>query len=291
MRNFKSLFRNNLQSFLFLLLIIICIFFLINSENVVLQKIKAGGHSIFSSLQSLFSGASDTFKNLFVSFDDVKKLKNELETKRAELNQYTDIVNEISELRKENNELRDLLGFSYAIPNLYDGETIRMPAVIIGKQPGNFSSTLIINKGEADGVKLNMPVIARYTESYGLVGKIVTVSGNSSMVMPLYNSSFFVSGRLERSNFEGLVNGLGEDDSHIIMQYVEKLAKSDINYGDLVVTSGTGLAFPKGIHIGTVNSIISKPYQTSMEIEIVPLVDFSRLQYVFVIDQGLPYGQ
>jgi rod shape-determining protein MreC len=291
MRNVKNLFRKNLQSFLFLFIIIICIFLLVGSQNIVLLKIKAAGHSAFSSFESLFAGVSDVFTNLFVSFDDVKKVKDELQKTRGELDRYIDTADEISELKKENSELRDLLGFSYAIPNLYSGEMIRIPAMIIGKQPGNFSTSLTINKGANEGMKVNMPVIARYSEYYGLVGKISTVGAGTSIVMPIYNNSFFVSAMLEKSNYEGLVNGLGEDDSHIIMQYVEKLAKTEIVYGDLVITSGMGLAFPKGIHIGNVSSIISKPYQTSMEIEIVPVIDFSRLRYVFVVDQGIPYGQ
>ncbi len=291
MRNFKNLFRNNLQNFLFLLLIIVCIFLLINAKNSVLLGIKSAGHSVFSSFESLFSGASDVFANMFVSFDDVKKVKDELSVARGQLDQYVDMVSEIAELKRENSELRDLLGFSFTIPNLYSGEMIRIPAMIIGKQPGNFSTSLTINKGALDGVKLDMPVIARYDESFGLVGKITTVSPRTSMVLPLFNSAFFVSARMEKSNFEGLVNGLGENNSQIIMQYVEKLAKTEIAYGDLVITSGLGLAFPEGIHIGRVNSIISKPYQTSMEIEIAPVVDFSRLKYVFVVNQGIPYGQ
>jgi rod shape-determining protein MreC len=291
MRSVKNLFRKNFSNLLFLIFVILCIFLLIGSQNIVLLRIKAAGHSAFSSFESLLSGATSIFSGLFVSFDDVKKLKAELLKTREQMEHYTDLEDEAAELRKENIQLKGQLGFLYGIPNLYDGRTKRVPAMVIGKQPGNFSSSLTINKGEKDGVKSNMPVIARSGDFYGLVGKVTTVGMGSSIVMPLYSSSFYVAALLEKTSYEGLVNGLGENDSHIIMQYVEKLAKSDISYGDLVVTSGLGLAFPKGIQIGKVNSIISKPFQTSMEIEVLPLIDFARLEYVFVVDQGTPDGQ
>jgi rod shape-determining protein MreC len=162
--------------------------------------------------------------------------------------------------------------------------------MIIGKQPGNFAASITINKGEKDGVKADMPVIAKSADFYGLVGKVITVGAGTSIVMPIFNSSFYVSAILEKSNYEGLVNGLGETDPNVIMQYIPKLAKSDIVYGDLVVTSGLGLAFPRGIHIGKVQSIISK-YETSMELTIAPVIDFGKLQYVFVIDKGREDGQ
>ena len=291
MRSVKNLFRKNLANLLFLFFVIVCIFLLIGSQNSVLLKVKVVGHSAFSSFESLLSGFTGVFKELFVSFDDVKKIKGELQQTRDQLERFRDLEDEVSELKKENIQLKDQLGFLYGIPDLYDGKTKRISAIIIGKQPGNFSSSLTINKGEKDGVKSSMPVIARYSEFYGLVGKVTTVGIGTSIVMPLYNNSFYVAALLEKSSYEGLVNGLGENDSHIIMQYVEKLAKTEITYGDLVVTSGLGLTFPKGIQIGKVNSIISKPFQTSMEIEIAPVIDFSRLEYVFIVDQGQPDGQ
>jgi hypothetical protein len=67
------------------------------------------------------------------------------------------------------------------------------------------------------------------------------------------------------------------------MRYVKKIAIDAFGYGDLVVTAGLGGIYPKGINIGRVRIIRARDYETSLELEIEPIIDFSRLEYVFVL--------
>lgn len=291
MRSVKFILHTHSKSLLFITIVIVSIFLLLGAQNPVLVRIKAVGHTFFSTFESLTSGIGNSFSGMFMSFDDMKKLKEELRTTKLQNERLSEIASEIDELRKENVQLKGVLGYLYGIPDLYDGKTRKIPAMVIAKQPGNFASSFTLNKGEKDGVRPDMPVIARYSEYYGLVGRIATVGFGTSIVLPIYNQAFFVAARLDKSGYEGLVNGLGENRPAIIMQYVEKLAKSEINYDDLAVTSGLGLAFPKDIHIGKVKAIVSKPYETSMELEIKPVIDFARLQNVFVVSMGDTNGQ
>jgi len=69
------------------------------------------------------------------------------------------------------------------------------------------------------------------------------------------------------------------------MSYVNKNGKERISYGDIVITSGMKSIFPKGIYIGRVRSISAREYETSLQLEIEPTVDFSRLEYVFILKQ------
>jgi rod shape-determining protein MreC len=286
MRGIKFIAHKHLKFLTYFILVIVSILILFAGQTPALVQVKDAGLSMFTWFQSGTSSVSNLFSGISMSFTDRKKMEEDLKISKERLEKYYDALDELQALRKENIQLRSQIGFLDNIPFIYSDTTRRIPAIIIGKQPGNFTSSFTLNKGQKDGVKPNMPVIARYDEFYGLVGKIATVGFGTSMVMPLYNDLFYVAAQFDKSIYEGLINGLGEDDSHVILQYVEKTAKSDINYGDLVVTSGMGRVFPKGIHIGKVTSIISKPYQTSMEFEIMPVIDFSRLQYVFVIETG-----
>ncbi|WP_461249111.1 rod shape-determining protein MreC, partial [Treponema sp. R6D11] len=59
----------------------------------------------------------------------------------------------------------------------------------------------------------------------------------------------------------------------------------EINIGDVVVSSGMGGIYPAEINIGRVNKIISPEYETTLEIEVLPMLDFSRLEYVFLLDK------
>jgi rod shape-determining protein MreC len=283
MRSIRYFFKRYIHLIFFIILISLSLILLFNARTKALKGIKSFGLSFFSSFQLGFSGISGVFSGVTNHFEDVKKIREELEVTQQKLNEAYKLIDEIDDLKKQNIKLRGVIGYSYTIPSLYDSSIRIIPAQVIAKQPGNHSSCMTINKGRKDGIRMNMPVIAPYEEHQGLVGKIVTVGGNTSMVLPLYNNSFYISARFNDTEYEGLINGLGENNSHILMQYVDKNAKAEIKYGDLVISSGLGQLYPRGIHIGLVNAIKAKPYETSMECEITPLIDFSRLEHVYVI--------
>jgi len=69
------------------------------------------------------------------------------------------------------------------------------------------------------------------------------------------------------------------------MRFIPKRARDEVNYGDLIVSSGMGGIYPPGLNIGRVSGVSYREYEISMEVELEPLIDFSRLEYVFVIEE------
>jgi rod shape-determining protein MreC len=67
------------------------------------------------------------------------------------------------------------------------------------------------------------------------------------------------------------------------MNYVKKIAKDKIGYGDLVVSSGLGGVYPKGINIGRIRDITAPSYETSLVLQVQPIIDFDRLEYLFLV--------
>ncbi|MBN2443802.1 MAG: rod shape-determining protein MreC [Spirochaetales bacterium] len=288
MRSIRYFLKSYIHLFVFIFLIVISVLLIINAQNNVIKNIKSYGLTFFSSFQFGFSGISNTFSGISDYFGDLKKVEEELALTQKKLRESYDIIDEIEDLQMQNRKLRAVIGYFFTIPSLYDRTVKVIPAQVIAKQPGNYAFSITINKGKKDGVRVNMPVIAPYGsietgEHQGLVGKTVVVGESTSVVLPLYNDAFYISALFKDIEYEGLVNGLGENTDHVLMQYVEKNAKADIKYGDLVVSSGLGQLYPRGIHIGTVKAIKAKPYETSMECEIEPVVKFSRLENVFVV--------
>jgi len=92
-----------------------------------------------------------------------------------------------------------------------------------------------------------------------------------------------VSSRVDSTRDEGLVQGEGKDRGTLVMNYVKKIAKNKITYGDLVVTSGLGGLYPKGINVGRIRDITAPTYQTSLVLRVEPIIDFDRLEYLFLI--------
>lgn len=287
MQDIKSFFSKNLTALIFIFLIIICVLCIINYENEALVRIKSAGNSFFSIFQIGMSGVSNFFTNTFSSVTELTQVKDELEAANKKLEKYDKLLGEVGLLRNEIARLREEQHYlEEVIPLLYDSNVKQVPAEIIARQPDNFFSIITLNKGEQDGVKPGMPVVAFNNGMQGLMGKVVTVGVTTSLVMPIFNESFYVSVVFRDAQYEGLVNGLGENTDFVMLRYINKKARSEIRYGDIVITSGMGKIYPRGIPVGKVNSIQSKSYETSMEITLEPILDFSRLKNIFIIVIG-----
>ena len=81
--------------------------------------------------------------------------------------------------------------------------------------------------------------------------------------------------------------GSGSDELPLVVQYVKKRAREELQFGDLVITSGLQSLYPPGIKVGRVSKLRLLDYLTSMELEIEPIIDFSRLEFVFIISQDI----
>ncbi|MBR4464401.1 MAG: rod shape-determining protein MreC, partial [Treponema sp.] len=179
---------------------------------------------------------------------------------------------------KENERLKEQLAFSQSI------EQKNYAAQIIGRDPDSLYSGLTINKGSRHGIRKNMPVIAVQNGTVGLVGKIVTVGLGTSLVMPVYDLKCSVSGRIQNTRDIGLVNGRGTAENPLSMKYIKKRVLEELHFGDLVVTSGESENYIRDIPIGSISKITVLDYDSSLDIEITPIIDFARLETVIVTD-------
>jgi rod shape-determining protein MreC len=232
----------------------------------------------FSSLfQTGFHSVGDFFSQTADSIAELRRLKANYEAAMEKLAQYETIERGLAETRAENERLKRQLDFS-------SQDSLRkLSARVIAKDPGNFHTTIVIDRGVKDGLRKNLPVIAYQDGVQGLVGRVTEVGRSSSIVLPIYDQSSNVAARMERNRYEGLASGSGDIDTPLLLRYVKKLAKEDIQFGDLVVTSGMWRTYPEGIAIGRVAELLEEDYKTSVEYRLEPVIDFSRLEYVFVV--------
>lgn len=193
-----------------------------------------------------------------------EKLKEQIDFLNKKLNDTTEVY-------QENIRLKDLLSFKTDTPYKV------IAARVIGRDPSNWSSAVIIDKGSDSGIKKGFVSI----NFLGLVGRVIEVSNAASKIILLNDPSLSVSAVIQRSRQEGLVCGsLG---GSLIMKYLPK--ESDIKVSDTVVTSGLTDAYPKGLLIGTVTDIGDEFSGLSRFAVLKPTVDFSSLEEVLVIIQ------
>jgi len=266
-------------------LLVVSFLLLAFSSGSVAVKPKQIGLSVFSAFDNAFTQLGGFFARTVTSVSELQKLRVKYSELEKQLGEYETIERDVVELREENSMLKEQLGFAQTL------SYVNIPAEVIGNDPSNISSTIIINKGSRQGVQKDMPVVAFQDGFQGLVGKTLVVSANSSIVLPVLDPNCYVGARLQSSRFEGLVNGAGTAEGDLDMSYVPKSARDVIQYGDLVITAGLNSIYPKGIYIGRVRSISAKAWETSLDLRIQPIIDFSRLEYVFVVKKPAAAAQ
>ena len=175
----------------------------------------------------------------------------------------------LEELRRENERLRKLLDFQEEI------SSPMVPAEIIASSPTPWIETFVVDKGTKDNVQEGMPVVSEK----GVVGYVLKATRFVSTVMVLTHYNCRVDAIVQRTRSHGVVGGLLEGRCRLF----NVLRNEDIAEGDLVVTSGFGNRFPRGLLIGEIRKVKRKSFGLFQEAEIEPSVDFSKLEEVYIL--------
>jgi rod shape-determining protein MreC len=153
--------------------------------------------------------------------------------------------------------------------------TLRTTAAeIIGGAATPGFRTVTLDKGTSDGLQPDMAVMS----PLGVVGRVVAPSRRSAKVQLLIDRNAAAGAIVERSRAQGVV--IGTDENRLLMEYVSEV--SDVVVGDAVVSSGVDGIYPKGLAIGTVESV-EKKGPGFRRIVVKPAVDFTSLEQVLVV--------
>ena len=236
------------------------------------EDISAFKSMMINVTASLQSGLNAVRKNVYEGFENyflnvhASKENYGLKTKISELENELFIR---EEMRKENQRLKGL--FDYEKEN-FDSKIV---ARVISWSSSSEFRVLRINKGSKHGISIQFPVIT----PAGLVGYVYRVTDNFSDILTIEDSNNRVDGMLERTRGQGILEGSTE--GIVTLKYIPKSEPVIIH--DLVVTSGLGNIYPKGIKIGTVSRIEKDSYGVTQSIEIKPSVTFDKLEEVIVL--------
>ena len=272
----------NTTVYVFISLVLISFLLLTFSRENFMGSVRDTGLSLFSGIRGGIYELSSFVSRTILSVKELADLRREHSELLRLLERYEELERSNAEIYLENIRLREQLGFAQTL------RYKRIPAQISGRDPTNLFSAVVINKGSVSGVTNNMTVVAWQNGIQALVGKVIHTGLLESLVMPVFDINSQVSARLAVSRFEGIIEGQGSADSPLLMRYVPKRAREEINIGDIIVSSGMGGIFPPGINIGRVSMVNVPEYETTLEIELTSIIDFSRLEYVFLIEAEEP---
>jgi rod shape-determining protein MreC len=151
-------------------------------------------------------------------------------------------------------------------------------AAVIGRDPSSWDASLILNKGNNDGIKVGMPVVA----PLGVVGKIIEVGRSTSKAVLVSDPNFSVAASVARTRESGLLTGT--------LQGVCRLhyltPDADVKVGDVVMTSKLSSAFPEGLIIGRIIDVQAAQSSHAVECLVAPVVELSQVEEVIIIKKS-----
>ena len=259
---------------------LVTIIFVVISLVVFTISVREDGNGFFSSARSVvqtvvsplrmagaavcapFSGMGNIVRNLTAeekTLSDLKAENERLSARNVELEEAEITARQLQELLD--------LKSSYNLQST--------AARVIAGSTDSWTSSATIDKGSASGIGVGMPVV----NSRGAVGQVISSAATTSTVRLLSDESSSVSAMIQSSRAQGMLRG--SPDGTIYLSFIR--TDNVVNPGDVVVTSGLGGVFPKGLPLGKVSSVESSPGSTYYTIVVEPFTTVANLEEVLVV--------
>ena len=252
---------------LFVLLEVLCFYFIISSSNY--------WSATYFNTSNRYAARVLAWSNAINEYTSLRQVNAELALENQQLN----------------NRLTQLLQSKPAAPAEYlaDSAFANRFKFVVAKVVNNttqFANNYItIDKGTDDGIRPGMGVIS----PTGVVGKVKVCNQHFSVITSILHSEYLVSSQLVKAGEIGSAKWDGVDPHLIKLMDIPR--HKSVNKGDSVVTSGFNLTFPPGILVGRVRSVGVQPNQTFHDITLDLATNFSNLSFVYVVENRLQSAQ
>ena len=248
-----------------------------------LHGLQRGTLGYLTPLQSTATRAIEPFQDGYRWAGDLLEAHSRNENLQTELEGLRGRVVQLEEADQENRRLKELLDFREAA--IFPAGSEFVVARVIGRSPTRWQEWVHIDKGSADGLKLNQPVVGATNATgdslsgKGLVGKVVGVSENAAQIQLITDPESSVAALIQQSRARGIV--VVPEAGRLVMDYVERDQRVEAK--QIVETSGFGEVYPKGIPVGVVQTVGEEDVNVYKQIEIRTFVDFGVLEEVMVV--------
>ena len=260
----------SLQLRLFLAVIISVAAIVADSRFGVFSHVRVYLSSLVSPLQYIANAPGTLLDTMSTQVQTRADLIEQTKQQEQQLLTLRSRLLKLDQLEHENQRLRELLG------SPVHKESRKMVAELLSVDSDPFSHQVLINKGALDGVYNGQPVI----NDQGVVGQVLHVGSTTSRVLLITDSSHGIPVRVLRNDLRAIASGSGELDK---LELRNLPRNTDVQVGDLLVTSGLGGRFPEGYPVATVTRsdyVEGKPFA---QIEAKPLVALDRLRYLLLL--------
>ena len=247
------------------------------SSRFSFAPLQQGAGYVISPFQKGINVMGSWLRDQTSGFQDAKKLQKENEELEEKVASLTEENNKLLEDQEELNRLAKLYDLDQDYTQ-YD----KVAAQVISKDPGNWYSTFVINRGSDDGIQVDMNVLA----DGGLAGIVTEVGKDWATVRSIIDDSSNVSATVASTSDNCMVTGnllLMEEGK---LNFIQLLDREDkVQPGDRIVTSDISDKFLKGILIGYIDEVEMDSNNLTKTGYLVPVVDFAHIHEVLVIKE------
>ena len=258
MRKFLRRIVSDYKEYILLIFLsVISLTILAQNEKPAAKHLKTFALGNFAVINEI----TNSIVSIFKSDESRDDLRNENAHLMLELNR-------LRKYRAENEELRSMIAFKDT--SNYPLIPAKIISKLVTKSQGNF----IVNRGSNNEIRKGMPVI----NAKGLVGLIMDVTENYSVVQNLYNSNLSIAVTLQRTNVNGILN---YDGKNLIIKDIP--TTYDVQIGDIIETSDFSSIFPPSIPIGIVSKKESNVLGLLHNLKVEPFVNISAANNLFIL--------
>lgn len=224
---------------------------------------------VISPVQEGLANSKKSISSLWDNYLSIVNTSKENNVLKKQISRLESDLTSMEEMRKENLRLKRLLTFTDEQP--YN----KIMAQVVGWDSANEFKVIRLNKGTKHGIRTMAPVVT----DHGLVGYVYRATENYSDVLTILDQNNRVDIVVERTRTHGIVEGVFN--FKCALKYITR--NEPVEVGDKLITAGVGGIYPKGLKVGMITDITKENFGMTLSIEVVPSVDFDKLEEVLVL--------
>jgi rod shape-determining protein MreC len=249
------------------------------SNTGLMMGLRGGVQTALLPIESTMASAMQGVSGAIATVTQIGSLEAQNQALQTEVGTLQRQLDQLRLSAAEDAQLRDALGFKET------NDFKVLAAQVVGRDPDGLLQYATIDRGSRDGLSAGMVVVS----GRGLVGRIAAVDSSSARVQLLIDGDARANAVVVSSQVNGTISGTGQQALLFNVAPAGGDAEGNLpKVGDQVLTSGLGGTFPRGLLIGTVAQFDKVDYALTQTAELLPAVDFSRLQVVLVITSFKP---
>lgn len=249
-------------------LVLVTVYFREGDSGIV-HKMRSGVLEVVAPLEKVGDAIASPFEAMGGWFSNLAVSREDLDALRAQNDELRARLAELEEARQENERLRQLVEFAE------ERKFTKLGARVIGRPTSSWEGVITIDRGSVDGVEVGMSVLA----PQGLLGQVFEVSSHAAKVRLITDQRSGVAAMVQSTRVTGVVKG--SIDGELTLDFVS--TEEAPIAGDVIITSGLGGVYPKGLVVGDVVSVEERRGALFPRIKLVSRVVVGQLEEVLIL--------